>query len=149
MWSLYEVAHLKITREDILDEALDFTQARMNSKITTNQLSTFLRAQVTQCLKKPPHKGIPRLETRCYISSYEQDHSRSKVILNFAKLDFNMLQKMHQKELASITKWWKKSDFIKEVPYARDILVEAYFCPLACHFKKDRRKIGVMHFSFR
>lgn len=103
MWSLYEAAHLKIRGEDILDEALDFTQAYMNSKTTINQLSSFLHAQVTQCLRKPLHKGVPRLETRCYISSYEQDPSHSKVLLNFAKLDFNMLQKMHQKELASIT----------------------------------------------
>nr|ABN09075.1 Terpene synthase-like; Terpenoid synthase [Medicago truncatula] len=119
MWSLYETAHLKIHGEDILDEALDFTYAHLNSK-TSNQMSTFLDAKVRQCLKNPLHKGVPRLETRCYISSYEEDPSHSKFFLNFAKLDFNMLQKMHQKELASITKWWKKSDFARKVPYARD-----------------------------
>jgi len=104
MWSLYEAAHLKIHGEDILDEALVFTHAHLNSKINTNQLSPFLDAQIRQCLRKPLHKGIPRLETRSYISSYEEDPSHSKVLLNFAKLDFNMLQKMHQKELANITK---------------------------------------------
>ncbi|CAL5200777.1 unnamed protein product [Lathyrus oleraceus] len=145
MWSLYEAAHLKIRGEDILDEALDFTQAYMNSKTTINQLSSFLHAQVTQCLRKPLHKGVPRLETRCYISSYEQDPSHSKVLLNFAKLDFNMLQKMHQKELASITMWWKKSDFTTKVPYARDRVVEAYFWPLAMSYEPNyatSRKIG-------
>ncbi|AES66815.2 terpene synthase family, metal-binding domain protein [Medicago truncatula] len=122
MWSLYETAHLKIHGEDILDEALDFTYAHLNSK-TSNQMSTFLDAKVRQCLKNPLHKGVPRLETRCYISSYEEDPSHSKFFLNFAKLDFNMLQKMHQKELASITKWWKKSDFARKVPYARDRMI--------------------------
>jgi (-)-germacrene D synthase len=103
MWSLYEAAHLKIRGEDILDEVLNFTKAQLNTK-TNNQLSPFFYAQIIQCLRNPLHKGVPRLETRCYISSYEKDPSHSKVLLNFAKLDFNMLQKMHQKELASITK---------------------------------------------
>jgi (-)-germacrene D synthase len=103
MWSLYEATHLKIRGEDILDEAFHFTRAQLNSK-AINQLSPFLYAQISQCLRNPLHKGVPRLETRCYISSYEEDPSHSKVLLNFAKLDFNMLQKMHQKELADITK---------------------------------------------
>lgn len=103
MWSLYEAAQLKIHGEDLLDEARDFTHAHLNSMIK-NQLSSFLYAQISQCLKKPLYKGVPRLETRCYMSSYEEDPSHNKVLLNFAKIDFNMLQKMHQQELASITK---------------------------------------------
>ncbi|GAU26345.1 hypothetical protein TSUD_101780, partial [Trifolium subterraneum] len=145
MWSLYEAAHLKIREEVILDEALNFTQAQLNSK-TTNQLSPFLYAQVSRCLRNPLYKGIPRLETRCYISSYEKDPSHSKVLLNFAKLDFNMLQKTHQKELADITKWWKKSDFATKVPYARDRVVEAYFWPLAMSYEPkysfSRKMVG-------
>ncbi|PNY15989.1 (-)-germacrene D synthase-like protein [Trifolium pratense] len=145
MWSLYEATHLKIRGEDILDEAFDFAHAQLNSK-TTNQLSPFLYAQISQCLRTPLYKGVPRLETRCYISSYEEDPSHSKVLLNFAKLDFNILQKMHQKELADITKWWKKSDFATKVPYARDRVVEAYFWPLAMSYEPkysfSRKMVG-------
>lgn len=104
MWSLFEAAHLKIHGEDILDEALDFAYTHLNSLKNSNQLSPFLEAQVSHCLRKPLYKGVPRLETRCYMSAYEKDPSHSKVLLTFAKLDFNMLQKMHQKELSSITK---------------------------------------------
>jgi hypothetical protein len=68
MWNLYEAAHLKIRGEDILDEALNFTRAQLNAK-TINQLSPFLYAQINQCLRSSLHKGVPRLETRCYISS--------------------------------------------------------------------------------
>jgi len=103
MWSLYEATHLRIHGEDILDEALDFTYSQLNT-LETNQLSPFLATQVRHCLKTPLHKRVPRLDIRCYISSYDEESSHSKVLLNFAKLDFNMVQKMHQKEIGSFTK---------------------------------------------
>ncbi|XP_039687040.1 probable sesquiterpene synthase [Medicago truncatula] len=130
MWSLYEAAQLKINGEDILNEALDFTFSHLNSLIT-NKLSPFLEKKIRHCLKTPLHKGVPRLETRCYISSYSEEPSHSKILLNFAKLDFNMLQKMHKKELGSIT----KVNFATEVPYVRDRVVEAYFWPLCMSYE--------------
>jgi hypothetical protein len=106
MRSLYEAAQLRIHGEVILDEALDFTYTHLNSLIITNDqlISPFLGTQIRRCLKTPLHKGLPRLETRCYISSLSEEPSYNKVLLNFAKLDFNMMQKMYQKELGSITK---------------------------------------------
>ncbi|KAJ1376771.1 Terpenoid cyclases/protein prenyltransferase alpha-alpha toroid [Sesbania bispinosa] len=146
MWSLYEAAQLRVHGEDILDEALDFTSTHL--KCLTNKLSPFLAAQISHCLKKPFHKGYPRLEARCYMSFLEDDPSHSKVLLNFAKLDFNMLQKLHQKEVGSITKWWKKSNFATKVPYARDRVVEAYFWSLAMSYEPKystmRRIMGRM-----
>ena len=102
MWSLYEAAQLRIHGEDILDEALDFTYT--NLKSMTNQLSPSLAAQINQSLRQPLHKEVPRIEARRYLSFYEEDPSHSKVLLTFAKLDFNMLQKVHQQEVGSITK---------------------------------------------
>ena len=31
-------------------------------------------------------------------------------------------------------RWWKKSDFVTKVPYARDRVVEAYFWPLGMSY---------------
>jgi len=103
MWSLYEATQLRIHGEDKLDEAFDFTYSHLNSYINT-QLSPFLCKQIRRCLNTPLHKGVPRLETWCYIASYNEEPSHDKVLLNFAKLDFNMMQKMYQKELGGITK---------------------------------------------
>ncbi|KAK2447436.1 putative terpene synthase [Trifolium repens] len=147
IWSLYEAAQLRIHGEVILDEALDFTYAHLNSLIINNDqlISPFLGTQIRRCLKTPLHKGVPRLETRCYISSLSEEPSHNKVLLNFAKLDFNMMQKMYQKELGSITKLWKKSDFGTKVPYARDRVVEAYFWPFTMSYEprnSTARKLG-------
>ncbi|KAK2379068.1 putative terpene synthase [Trifolium repens] len=147
IWSLYEATQLRIHGEVILDEALDFTYTHLNSLIITNDqlISPFLGTQIRRCLKTPLHKGLPRLETRCYISSLSEEPSYNKVLLNFAKLDFNMMQKMYQKELGSITKWWKKLDFVTKVPYARDRVVEAYFWQLVLSYEprnSTARKLG-------
>ncbi|XP_045827383.1 alpha-copaene synthase-like [Trifolium pratense] len=147
IWSLYEATQLRINGEVILDEALDFTYTHLNSLIITNDqlISPFLVTQIRRCLKTPLHKGVRRLETMFYISSLSEELSHNKVLLNFAKLDFNKMQKMYQKELGSITKWWKKTDIETKVPYARDRVVEAYFWQLVLSYEprnSTARKLG-------
>jgi hypothetical protein len=102
MLSLYEAAHLRVHGEDILDEALVFTATHLEA--VASHLSPTLATQVSHALKQPIRKGLPRLEARHYFSIYQQDTSHNKVLLTFAKLDFNLLQKLHQKELSDITR---------------------------------------------
>ncbi|KAF7822842.1 (-)-germacrene D synthase-like [Senna tora] len=101
MLSLYEAAHLRIHGEQILDEALQFTCYHL--QLMTSQLTPSLAAKVNHSLRRPLHKSLPRLEASHYISIYQKDPSHHKTLLAFAKLDFNMLQKLHQKELGSIS----------------------------------------------
>ncbi|KAL1315236.1 hypothetical protein HN51_041999 [Arachis hypogaea] len=132
IWSLYEAAQLSIQGEDILEEAIDFTYANLKSRIMLNnhQLSPTLATHINQCLRQPIHRAIPRVKSRSYISLYEKDPSHNKDLLAFAKLDFNMLQKMHQNEVGSNTKWWRELEMARKVPYTRDRVVEAYFWSL-------------------
>lgn len=103
MLSLYEAAHLGIRGEDVLDEAIAFTKAHLESMVT--QVSSELAEHITRALNRPIRKGLPRMEARHYINIYSGDaNPQNQTILKFAKLDFNMLQVQHQKELSSITK---------------------------------------------
>nr|XP_029144577.1 (-)-germacrene D synthase-like [Arachis hypogaea] len=102
MWSLYEAAQLRIHGEDILEEAHKFTYNKLKS--ITNQLSPSLADQVNQSLVQPFHKAIPRIMARSYMSFYEKGSTHDEVLLKFAKLDFNMLQKWYQKEVGSAIK---------------------------------------------
>ncbi|KAG6637483.1 hypothetical protein I3843_11G176600 [Carya illinoinensis] len=131
--SLYEATHLRIKGEDILDEALVFTTTHLQS--VASQLSGPLAAQVTHALKQPIRKGLQRLEARHYFSVYQEDASHDKVLLKFAKLDFNLLQKVHQKELSDIASWWKDLDFSRKLPFIRDRVVECYFWILGVYFE--------------
>nr|BBE38103.1 beta-cubebene synthase [Aralia elata] len=133
MLSLYEATHLRVHGEDILEDALEFTTSHLER--LKSHLKNSLAAQVVHALKYPIHKFLNRLEARHYISIYQEDDSHNKVLLNFAKLEFNLLQKMHQGELGHISRWWKELNFAKKLPFARDRVVECYFWILGVYFE--------------
>ncbi|XP_019420576.1 PREDICTED: probable terpene synthase 2 isoform X2 [Lupinus angustifolius] len=133
MLSLYEASYLRVQGEDILDEALAFTSTHLESIST--QLNPFLEEQVKYSLQQPLHKGLPRLEARRYISIYQQDPFHHETLLTFAKFDFNMLQKLHQKEVGNISKWWKELDVSRNLPFIRDRIVELCFWVLGVYFE--------------
>nr|GMD59861.1 (-)-germacrene D synthase-like [Ipomoea batatas] len=100
--SLYEASHLRVHGETILDNALKFTTYHLESVLPN--LTQPLRSQVSEALRQPIWKRLTRIEARRYISVYEVDETHDTVLLKFAKLDFNLLQKEHQKELGNLTR---------------------------------------------
>ena len=100
MLSLYEASYLRTHGEDILEEALAFTTTHLESAVASKLMSSPLMDQVTHALKQPIHKGL----TRHFMSTYPQCPSHNKVLLSFAKLDFNLLQQAHQMELSEIAR---------------------------------------------
>lgn len=102
MLSLYEATHVMVHGEDILEEALAFTTTHLES--IASQLSHSHAVRVKHSLRQSLHKNLPRLEARSYIFIYEQDPFHDKNLLNLAKLDFNMLQSLHQKEFGNLCK---------------------------------------------
>jgi (-)-germacrene D synthase len=102
MLSLYEATHMMVHGENILEEALAFTTT--NLEFIANQSSHPHALQVKHTLRQSLYKNLPRIEARSYISMYAQDHSHNENLLNLAKLDFNMLQSLHQKEFGNSCK---------------------------------------------
>ncbi|MED6218710.1 hypothetical protein PIB30_029033 [Stylosanthes scabra] len=107
---LYEASHLRIHREDILDEAFEFTSTKLKFIATTKLRPSLLEEQVKYSLSQSYHQGLPRLEARRFISIYEQHPNHNQTLLTLAKLDFNYLQNLHRKEVSDICKWWKELD---------------------------------------
>ncbi|KAM7486326.1 hypothetical protein LguiA_002335 [Lonicera macranthoides] len=133
--SLYESAHLRVHGEDILDEALEFTTAHLEQMLNSLSSNTLSASLVGYALNMPIRKGLTRLDARHYFPIYQQDNSHNKTILKFAKLDFNMLQKVHQRELGDIMRWWKDLNVAEKLPFARDRMVEGYFWILGVYFE--------------
>ncbi|MED6123452.1 hypothetical protein PIB30_049299 [Stylosanthes scabra] len=130
IWSLYEAAQLRIHGEEILEEAHEFTYNKLKS--IANQLGPSLADQINQSLIQPLHKAIARMRARSYMFFYEEDPSpHNKILLNFAKLEFNMIQKLYQQEVGVAVRWWKKSEFATKFPYARERIAELYFWPFS------------------
>ncbi|PRQ33701.1 putative lyase [Rosa chinensis] len=124
--SLYEATHLRIHGEGILEEALSFTTTHLQS--IKHSLSSSLSKEVAHALMQPLRKGINRVEARYYLSIYHERDSHNDTLLTFAKLDFNLVQKIHQKELCEVTRWWKDLDVRNTLPFTRDKATEVYFC---------------------
>ncbi|XP_037497668.1 patchoulol synthase-like [Jatropha curcas] len=125
--------HKTCTNIAILDEAIDFTTT--NLQLLLPQLSSDLANEVSHALNRPIRKCLPRLEARHYIEVYEREKSHNSTLLKFAKLDFNRLQQLHQKELRGISEWWKNLDVPTKLPYARDRVVECYFWMMGIYFE--------------
>nr|AQY54367.1 (-)-germacrene D synthase [Salvia officinalis] len=131
--SLYEASNYAVDGEEILEKALEFCSSHLGSLITN--INNSLLTRVKDALNIPIRKTLNRLGARKFISVYEEDDSHNQKLLNFAKLDFNLVQKIHQKELSHLTRWWKELDFANKLPFARDRLVECYFWIVGVHFE--------------
>ncbi|XP_052290168.1 terpene synthase 1-like isoform X2 [Citrus sinensis] len=133
--SLYEAGHLAIRGEDILDEAIAFTRTHLKSMASDDVCPNNLAEQINHALDCPLRRAFPRVETRFFLSVYPRVDKHDKTLLKFAKLDFNLVQRIHQKELSAITRWWKDLDFTTKLPYARDRIVELYFWIVGTYFE--------------
>ncbi|XP_047331221.1 sesquiterpene synthase 2-like [Impatiens glandulifera] len=136
MLSLYEATHFRLRGEDLLEKALIFTTSQFEAMLHNDLITkSCLVEQVKHALNQSFHKGLIRIEARKYISLYENDEMHDKTLLKFAKLDFNILQKLHQRELGELTRWWKDLDLTNKFPFARDRLVECYLWSIGIYFE--------------
>ncbi|KAG9453042.1 hypothetical protein H6P81_005946 [Aristolochia fimbriata] len=135
--NLYEAAFLSIPGEEILDEAITFTSKLLRSQLPNIQESDPLANRVRRALDLPFYKGMPRLESRNYIPFYEAVRKGRNVdlLLEFAKLDFNLLQSLHLRELSEITTWWKELGLAPKLHFARDRAVELYYWILTLYYE--------------
>ncbi|KAL8045287.1 hypothetical protein ABFX02_08G103600 [Erythranthe guttata] len=129
-------AHLGIDGEDILDKAISFCSSLLELHLVDQKNNyNYLAKQVSEALNIPIRKSAIRLGARKFISIYQENESHNKTLLNFAKSDFNIVQKIHQKELSDLTRWWKDLDFANKLPFARDRMVECYFWIVTVYFE--------------
>ncbi|XP_019178895.1 PREDICTED: viridiflorene synthase-like [Ipomoea nil] len=144
--SLYEASYVRTHGDEILEGVVAFAATRLRSAAPLLEPNSTLKKLVTHALDQPLHTGMPRIETRFFISVYqeEEDSSRNDVLLRFAKLDFNLLQMLHKQELSEVSRWWKELDFATTLPYARDRAVECYFWALGVYFEPQYSKARVM-----
>ncbi|KAF8364597.1 hypothetical protein HHK36_033432 [Tetracentron sinense] len=124
MISLYEASYYAVEGEDLLDEAQEFTARHL--KELKESIAPHLVKQVSHALELPLHWTLPRIEARWFIDFYKMKEDMDPLLLEFAKLDFNMLQATYQQELKVVSRWWKSLDLGKTLSFARDRLVECF-----------------------
>ncbi|CAL4996950.1 unnamed protein product [Urochloa decumbens] len=123
--SLYNVAYLRTHGEKVLDEAIIFTRNQLEAVL--DSLESTLADEVSHALQTPLFRRVRILETRNYITIYEKEAARNGVILEFAKLNFNLLQLLYCEELKTVTLWWKQLNVETNLRFIRDRIVEMHF----------------------
>nr|QWQ79344.1 TPS67 [Juglans sigillata] len=130
--ALYEASQVSIPGEVTLDEARDFSeQVLLNAKVKyldNNQVRA-----VENCLANPCHKSLARFMAKSFLNSFQ---CTSGGLMNdlhqLAKMDFNMTQSMHHKEIDVVLKWWRDTGLAKELKFTRDQPLKWYICSMVC-----------------
>ncbi|KAI5333423.1 hypothetical protein L3X38_023554 [Prunus dulcis] len=97
--------------------------------------ATHLRVHGEKRLSLSPPLTLSPQQPLHYISIYQDEASHNECLLKLAKLDFNLVQPLHKKELQDITRWWRALDFEGKLPFARDRMVELYFWIVGVYFE--------------
>nr|BAF43701.1 putative sesquiterpene synthase [Cycas taitungensis] len=144
MLSLYRASQIAFPGEDVLDEAKSFTTTYLTKALQNSEACRMrndkqnLGHEVKYALENPWHSSVPRLETKRYCQLYPPDHARlgksvymlplvnNNKYLELAKLDFNILQSVHQQEMKDLTRWFGDSG-LRQFPFARQRPIELYF----------------------
>ncbi|GLJ31907.1 hypothetical protein SUGI_0642240 [Cryptomeria japonica] len=128
--NLFCASLIAFPEEKVMDEAKVFATTYLKqvvSKIDDDNLSL----EIKYNLEYGWHTNMPRLEVRNYIDIYGKNTSwmacmNNRKILDLAKLDFNMVQSIQQRELQLLSRWWMNSG-VPQLDFTRNRYVEYYF----------------------
>ncbi|KAH7844500.1 hypothetical protein Vadar_028666 [Vaccinium darrowii] len=140
--SLYEASYLSFEGENLMEEAKVFTTKHLKG-IKGKIVDRDLVEQINHALEMPLHHRMLRLGARWYIEAYGKRKDANHLLLEMAKLDFNMVQSLYQGELKDMSRWWEDLGLGKNLTFARDILMECFFWNVGIVFEpkfRDCRK---------
>ncbi|KAI3523024.1 hypothetical protein L1887_01079 [Cichorium endivia] len=132
MLNLYEASYHSVEGESILDDVRDFTKKYLKKSLE-NIGDKNLSSLISHALAFPLQWRVPRVEAKWYIEAYERRSGVDPTLLELARLDFNMVQAIHQEDLKNASRWWKATGWEK-FGFARDHLVESFMWSVAENF---------------
>ncbi|KAI7754607.1 hypothetical protein M8C21_018196 [Ambrosia artemisiifolia] len=148
MLNLYEASYHSVEDESILDDARISTEKYLKEVIENITDETML-SLIRHALNFPLHWIPPRVETMWFLQMCERRSDMNPEVLELAKLDFNMVQAVHQEDLRYASSWWKETCW-ERFGFGRDRIVENFMWSVAenylPHFKgrRDLTKVNAM-----
>ncbi|XP_010425234.1 PREDICTED: 1,8-cineole synthase 1, chloroplastic-like [Camelina sativa] len=126
--SLYEASFLANKSDIKLHKVIrPFATEEIRKYVDDETYNMEIREKAIHALEMPYHWRMRRLETRRYVDAYEKKHDMNLVLIELAKIDFNIVQTIHQEDLKYVSSWWKDTCLANELPFVRDRIVENYF----------------------
>ncbi|KAH9660138.1 TPS27 [Citrus sinensis] len=132
MLALHEAAYLLVEEESsIFRDAIRFTTAYLKEWVAKHDIDKnddeYLCTLVKHALELPLHWRMRRLAARWFIDVYESGPDMNPILLELAKVDYNIVQAIHQEDLKYVSRWWKKTGLGEKLNFARDRVVENFF----------------------
>ncbi|CAF2124636.1 hypothetical protein BRARA_C02485 [Brassica rapa] len=130
--SLYEASYLSTKSDTKLQNYIRFFATQqlrdfVDTHSNKNCASFGVGEMVAQALDMPYHWRMRRLATRSYINLYGMKPDKNPVLVELAKLDFNIVQAVYQEELKYVSSWWRETGLANQLHFSRDRIVENYF----------------------
>ncbi|MCL7025810.1 hypothetical protein MKW94_006691 [Papaver nudicaule] len=148
MLSLYETSFYACEDEEILNQIQEFTTRHlmdyMNEGNDDDKIHSRLgniRHEISHSLELPSLWRVPRMEVRWCIEMYQMKQDIAPSLLEFAKLDFNMVQATYQEDLKYASRWGRDMGLDEILSFARNRLAECFFW---CTGLKSEPKFGNM-----
>nr|B6SCF4.1 RecName: Full=Myrcene synthase, chloroplastic; AltName: Full=Monoterpene synthase MTS2; Short=HlMTS2; Flags: Precursor [Humulus lupulus]ACI32638.1 MTS2 [Humulus lupulus] len=151
--SLYEASFYAMKHENVLEEARVFSTECLKEYMMKMEQNKVLLDHdldhndnfnvnhhvliINHALELPLHWRITRSEARWFIDVYEKKQDMDSTLLEFAKLDFNMVQSTHQEDLKHLSRWWRHSKLGEKLNFARDRLMEAFLWEVGLKFEPE------------
>ncbi|KAA3478835.1 nerol synthase [Gossypium australe] len=124
---LFEASYLAFEGETILDEAKAFSMEALRNIYPTLNLN--LTKEVAHALELPMHWRVQWFEVKWRITMYETYNKNiDKHFFELAKLNFNTVQAILQKDLREISRWWRNIRIMEGLNFTRDRLAESFLC---------------------
>ncbi|WMV12653.1 hypothetical protein MTR67_006038, partial [Solanum verrucosum] len=131
------------TADSLYSTALKFRLFRQHG-FHISQERNIMMELVVHALELPRHWMMPRLETRWYISIYERMPNANPLLLELAKLDFNIVQATHQQDLKILSRWWKSTCLAEKLSFSRDRLVGNLFWAVGTIFEPQHSYFRIL-----
>ncbi|CAH8361071.1 unnamed protein product [Eruca vesicaria subsp. sativa] len=104
--SLYEASYLTTKSDSKMHDIIrPFVTEQIRKFVDVETCNPEVREKAIHALEMPYHWRMKRLETRWYIDAYEKKHDTNLVLIEFAKIDFNIVQIAHQEDLKYVSSW--------------------------------------------
>ncbi|CAK9316323.1 unnamed protein product [Citrullus colocynthis] len=136
MLSLYEASFLSTKGETTLEAAKCFAINYLKEYIKSSKDE--LKVEIVKhALELPLHWRIQRLEARWFIDIYERKGTINSILLEMAKLDFNMVQSIYQEDLKYASSWWRNTELGEKLSFARNQLMENFYWTMGIGFEPE------------
>ncbi|XP_050230448.1 alpha-farnesene synthase-like [Mercurialis annua] len=130
---VYEASYVGLEGENIMEDAKVFSTTILKN---IKPSDTNLYKHVIHALEVPSHRRVLWFDVKWQINMFElEDNNVNKIILELARINFNLSQATLQKDLKDISRWWRNLGLIENLKFSRDRLVESFLCTVGLVFE--------------